>query len=462
MATLLKSFRQAQATAEEAAVESICGKNSAKAIAKFNDLVAEIATQVYKNEGTIDNQHLIALDLAMMLKQSAEENRYANPIYKGKTVPFYDADVFSKGLRYAAHATAAYSSDKATICDLVEGVTPEDIIHVESCAAVWAPNYYLCIDKQTDEIVLAIRGTAGVEDALTDVDIMSVPLFGGQVYGGIFQTATTVYEQMAKKMYDLHMETGKKIAIVGHSLGGGVAVLFMIKLFGEELGLLNGLKAYQTCRCWSFAAPPCFGPLVKMPRWVHSTTYSFIHHVDVVPRCSLNNIVKTVVAFKQVDEMEISSAERLSYISSTDARLEQHLPDYVDLTPELDEHYLALRNIGTLLLLYPGEDGATTCCQVQPEQLDRVLLHPEMGSCHMMSGYYQRLYEMTQTPPPDSLVTKAGKFLSNRFRRDNGDMSEKVDTESVEAAIAEEEKMTKTVNKMNAVMKKAPKNNLHR
>merc|ERR1711916_47121 len=181
------------------------------------------------------------------------------------------------------------------------------------------------------------------------------------------------------------------------------------------------------------------GPLVKMPRWVHSTTYSFIHHVDVVPRCSLNNIVKTVLAFKQVDEMEISSAERLTYISSTDARLEQHLPDYVDLTPELDEHYLALRNIGTLLLLYP-----------------------EMGSCHMMSGYYQRLYEMTQTPPPDSLVTKAGKFLSNRFRRDNGDMSEKVDTESVEAAIAEEEKMTKTVNKMNAVMKKAPKNNLHR
>ena len=31
----------------------------------------------------------------------------------------------------------------------------------------------------------------------------------------------------------------------------------------------------------------------------------------------------------------------------------QHLPDYVDLTPELDEQYLAFHNIGTLLLLYP-------------------------------------------------------------------------------------------------------------
>ena len=35
------------------------------------------------------------------------------------------------------------------------------------------------------------------------------------------------------------MDTGKEIAVVGHSLGGGVAVLLMIKLFGEELGLLK-------------------------------------------------------------------------------------------------------------------------------------------------------------------------------------------------------------------------------
>ena len=40
-------------------------------------------------------------------------------------------------------------------------------------------------------------------------------------------------------------------------------------------------------------------------------------------------------------------------------------------------------------------------------------------------------------------------------------MSEQVDTDSVEALFAEEEKMTKTVNNMSALMKKAPKNNLH-
>lgn len=460
MTTFFQSFRRVQATAQETAVEGICGKNSSQAISKLNNLVAEIASQVYKNDGTIESQNFIAVDLAMMIKQCSEENRYANPIYSGKVVPFHDEEVFKKALRYAAHATAAYSADKAVICDTVGDLKPDDIIHVEACAAVWAPNYYVCLDKETDEIVLAIRGTAGVADALTTADIQSVPLFGGQVHGGIWQTACTLYEQMTQKIYDLHVETGRKIAVVGHSLGGGIAVLFMIKLFGEQQGLLNGLKAYQTCRCWNFASPPCFGPLVNLPKWVHSTTYSFIHHVDVVPRCSLNNIVKTVLAMKKVDEMDISAMDRLNYIKSEDARLPQHLPDFEELTPELDEHYVALRNIGTLLLLYPSpENGSTTCVQVQPEQLNRVLLHPEMVTSHLMGGYYECLWQMTQTPPPDSIVTKAGKFIAKVSR--NSHENEKVDAESIEAALAEEEKAMRTRKKIDAMMMQAPKNNLH-
>ena len=192
------------------------------------------------------------------------------------------------------------------------------------------------------------------------------------------------FEQTAQKLYALHMEMGRKIVVVGHSLGGGVVVFLIIKLLGEEVRLLKGLKAYQTFRCSSFAALRCFGPSVKMLRWVHSTIFSSIHRVDVVPRCSVDNIVKTVFAFKQVNEIEILSTERLTYSISADQRLEQHLPDYVGLVLELDEHYLALRIIGTLFL--PSvEDGATTACQVQAEQLDRVLLHPELGACHLMS-----------------------------------------------------------------------------
>ena len=87
-------------------------------------------------------------------------------------------------------------------------------------------------------------------------------------------------------------------------------------------------------------------PLAETPRWVHSTTYSLIHHVDLVPCCSINNTVKTVLAFKRVDEMEISPTDRLTNLSTADQRLEQDLPDYVDLNPGIDKHYLTLRNLG--------------------------------------------------------------------------------------------------------------------
>ena len=90
----------------------------------------------------------------------------------------------------------------------------------------------------------------------------------------------------------------------------------------------------------------------------------------------------------------------------------------MNLTPELDEHCLSPRIIGTLLLI-SVEDGATTACQVHAEQLDRVLLHPEFGSCHLMFQCNQCLYEMTQIPPPVSFATEAVRFLLNRYRRNS-------------------------------------------
>ena len=95
---------------------------------------------------------------------------------------------------------------------------------------------------------------------------VSSPFFlDDQVYECIVQTASTGFQQIAQKLNDLHMETVRDIVIVERCLGCGVTVLFIIKLFGEELGLLKGLKACQSCRCWSFAALPRFRPLAQRP-----------------------------------------------------------------------------------------------------------------------------------------------------------------------------------------------------
>ena len=40
-------------------------------------------------------------------------------------------------------------------------------------------------------------------------------------------------------------------------------------------------------------------------------SFSSVHRVDVASQCSVDNIVKTVIVFKQVDEMESHGASHL-------------------------------------------------------------------------------------------------------------------------------------------------------
>ena len=74
----------------------------------------------------------------------------------------------------------------------------------------------------TNEIVPDNRGNAGVEDALTDVDIQSVlPLFLRRP-GLRMHRPDGVHGVRADRpgAEDLHMETGREIMIVGHCLVG--------------------------------------------------------------------------------------------------------------------------------------------------------------------------------------------------------------------------------------------------
>ena len=186
----------------------------------------------------------------------------------------------------------------------------------------WASCYHLYIDGQTNEIVVATRGNGWVEDALTDVTSRASLFLDDQVYACTFQTATTGFEQIAQMLCDLHMETGRKIVVFGHSLGCGLVVLFIVKLLGEEV-VSEKSESVSDIPLLKLRRSSLLRTVGEDAPVVHSTIFSPIHRVDVVPRCSVGNIVKTVFAFKQIDEMEILPTERLTYSSSADQRLEQ-------------------------------------------------------------------------------------------------------------------------------------------
>ena len=101
------------------------------------------------------------------------------------------------------------------------------------------------------------------------------------------------------ELNDLHIETVRDFVIVGRCLGCGVTVLPL-----HYQALWRGARASQRSESVSvvslleFRRSPPLQAVGSTPCWMHFTTYSFIHHVDVVPRCSINNTVKTVLAVK--------------------------------------------------------------------------------------------------------------------------------------------------------------------
>ena len=136
-------------------------------------------------------EHLIAWGLGRMLKRSSEENRYANPIYKGNTVLVYDADVFRE-------SRASHSGVQLRQANHVpEGVAPEDMILVEAPSPPRRP----ADGRHCPRRPLHCWSRKRCKKKRGHHDCHSL-----QVGGGVVQTATTLYKQMIQNMYDMHKD----------------------------------------------------------------------------------------------------------------------------------------------------------------------------------------------------------------------------------------------------------------
>jgi len=125
--------------------------------------------------------------------------------------------------------------------------------------------------------IITIRGTFGVEDALTDALVGMVPLHGGYVHEGMYLCA----DYLRLELEDEIKNAPYPILIIGHSLGGGIATC---------LGLM--LKpAHPDLEVLAFSAPGC-----TISSSLSEATAEFITCVatqdDWVPRTSVASILQ--------------------------------------------------------------------------------------------------------------------------------------------------------------------------
>lgn len=195
------------------------------------------------------------------------------------------------------------------------GLKDEDIIMASFENEMMLPTFYVALDRSTSTVVIAIRGTMSIEDTM--VDLVATPTrmvvsdlannnnnstsatassssFSDScmVHGGILRAATNVFDRLTKNgIFKALVEEGgshrdKKVVIIGHSLGAGVATLLALivrERFPTQL---------REPRLTTFAVSPPGGLLSRdLAEYTRGFIVSPFVGMDVIPRLSMQNMI---------------------------------------------------------------------------------------------------------------------------------------------------------------------------
>lgn len=169
----------------------------------------------------------------------------------------------------------------------VTGLSEENITYITFHNKIYEVPFFVAIDDETQHVVLAIRGTLSLHDAITDlnaqctsVDCEGLPI-GCMAHKGMVEAARSVLIRLdeTRALSEALSRSGYGLVITGHSLGAGTAVVLAALL----------RPRYPNLKCFAFSPP---GGLCS--REFSQATQCFVMSVvvgdDLVPRLSMNSL----------------------------------------------------------------------------------------------------------------------------------------------------------------------------
>lgn len=124
--------------------------------------------------------------------------------------------------------------------------------------------FYVYECKETNTAFLVCRGSACINDFVTDLNASAVDIYGGLMHAGVVRAVLAVYAIVKDKLVQIH-KSGRKLYFTGHSLGGAVAAGLCHKLrrefpeidaqayvFGSAASLSKNLwlESRKFCKCF--------------------------------------------------------------------------------------------------------------------------------------------------------------------------------------------------------------------
>lgn len=237
-ATVQKIVQQARESAEEGDVAD------KKSLDEMMDLLKKYSEDLKKTAdkflGDVDLTKLYPTSLFYFIEY---EDSVKNPSWKRRMHRFYpgiDIDKMDELNHFLQLADLAYAD---TVEEIQEGLesneTPYEVVWVDTNSRPNDPAHYIAVKRAQTywspylEVLLVVRGTKTIGDALTDLLCEDVPYRGGKAHSGILEGGQHLVEKHKEMLLKLLESSGKrkvKLTCVGHSLGAGCASIIGMEL----------------------------------------------------------------------------------------------------------------------------------------------------------------------------------------------------------------------------------------
>ncbi|KAM0681262.1 hypothetical protein GINT2_000460 [Glugoides intestinalis] len=142
--------------------------------------------------------------------------------------------------------------------------------------------FILFVDKDT--LVIGFRGTLSHYDLINDLDGNYSPFLTGYAHSGILKLVKSFIETEFEFITTILKERSlKKVLLVGHSLGGGVASLLHLMLMD------SGLLSDYAVNTVTFASPPTVSQTFINQEVENLVTYNYGD--DIIPKLSVGSLL---------------------------------------------------------------------------------------------------------------------------------------------------------------------------
>lgn len=143
----------------------------------------------------------------------------------------YKPEDFSHWLNAALIAQATYqSNENMTEVLASQGYTMNRFKQIKGFSVA----YVLATNDTTKQHILAIRGTANLNNAFADAAFVLVPdaLSGIDIHQGFLLTARDIYQEINSEL-----KPGYQVNTIGHSLGGAAAIILAMMLDAQQFSI---------------------------------------------------------------------------------------------------------------------------------------------------------------------------------------------------------------------------------